>query len=185
MSHTPHASTLLMRWLGFFGWFPSALLHRLGCLFVGSPSALQLPSNFWVSQPDRLAKEPHMPDASIDDIRAARLRVNHFRVLLTPRVAVLAFALSMTVCLATQVTLLGASGLAHEWHRLTASSSTTNAVRSLDAQTAKACAMARRQGPQNSGVDPGTFYRALVEKCGDRPSSDESAAATQLSSGAF
>ena len=178
-------ATRLMRLLNFFGWFPSAFLHRLGCLFVGSPEALGLPSNFWVSQPDRLAKEPEV-NASMTDVRVGRIRVNHFRVLLTPRVAFLAFALSMTFCLGIQTTLLGANGVAHAWHAIGFghSSSSASSVALKPSSEALGCAKARRAGSQGAGMDPNTFYQELVARCGERPSPAEQDAAKNLTDGA-
>jgi hypothetical protein len=178
--------TRLMQLLNFFGWFPSACLHRLGCLFVGSPEALGLPSNFWVSQPDRLAKEPEV-NASMTDVRVGRIRVNHFRVLLTPRVAFLAFALSMTFCLGIQAVLLGANGIAQGWRAIgfSHSASGTSAEALNPSSEALGCAKARRAGAAGTGMDPNVFSQQLVARCGERPSPAEQAAAKTLTEGAL
>ncbi|QWT22498.1 hypothetical protein KPL74_10975 [Bacillus sp. NP157] len=185
-SASSSAPTRLMRLLGFFGWFPSALLHRLGCLFVGSPDAQQLPANFWAAQADRLVNEPKVEGASTDDVRVGRIRVNQLRVLLTPRVAILAFGLSLAFCIAVQALLAGATGLANGWRHLGFSHvSAPASVASLDPELAKQCALARRHGARGTGIDPGEFQRGIVAKCGERPGPDEDAAAAQLTAGAM
>ena len=99
--------------------FSSALLHRLGCLVIGTPASLSMPDDFYSVQGDR--SEPVQGISTFKGQRFA-LTVDAFRRRLTMRVAVLAAVASLAAVLAIQLLAGGVHGTANLFHSTAAAS---------------------------------------------------------------
>lgn len=76
----------------------SKILHRLGCLLVGTPESMRMPPDFYFEKGDR--KKPLEGEISLHPVQRDRVAVDSFRRLLTQRVAWLSAFASLAICCA-------------------------------------------------------------------------------------